>query len=111
MQWKLENLIESSKQSYYQGVSGKLFLISTGSKYCLSLLKRMLNDKKIPVIPPLFHNNNFISILKKKANFSNEHFSEQCSLIQNDSTIPSAFAPLIRNLLSSFQFPGNDVKV
>ena len=38
----------------------------------------MLNDKKIPVIPPLFHNNNFISDFKEKSELFNEHFSEQC---------------------------------
>ena len=59
LQWKLENLIESSKQSYYKRVSEKLSLVSTSSKCYWSLLKRKLNDKKIPVIPSLFHNNNF----------------------------------------------------
>ena len=38
----------------------------------------MLNDKKVPVIPPLFHNNNFISDFKEKSELFNEHFSEQC---------------------------------
>ena len=70
----------------------------------------MLNDKEIPVIPPLFHNNNFISNFKEKNDFFNEHFSEQCSLIQNKSTIPSVFTPLTDNLLSSFQFTADDVK-
>ena len=70
----------------------------------------MLNDKKIPVIPHLFHNNNFTSNFKEKSTFSNEHFSEQCSLIQSKSTIPSVFTPLTHNLLSSFQFTANDIK-
>ena len=34
LQWKLENLIESSKQSYNKRVSGKLSSISTSSKCC-----------------------------------------------------------------------------
>ena len=43
----------------------------TSSKCFWSLLKRPLNDKKIPVIPPLFHNNTSSLILKKKEkNFS-----------------------------------------
>ena len=59
----------------------------------------MLNDKKIPVIPPRFHNNNLISNFKEESELFNEHFSEQCSLMQNKITIPSAFTPLTHNLL------------
>ena len=83
----------------------------TSSKCFWSLLKRPLNDKKIPVIPPLFHNNNFISNFKEKGKkLFNEHSSEQCSLIQNKSTIPSVFKPLTYNLFSSFQFTTDDIK-
>ena len=103
-------MIESSKQSYYKRVSGKLSSISSSSKCYWPLLKRILNDKKIPVIPPLFHNNNLIFNFKEKSKFFNEHFSEQCSLIQNKSTIPSLFTPLTHNLLSSFQFTAKDIK-
>ena len=110
LQWKVENLIESSKQSYYKRVSGKLSSVSSSSKYYWPLLKRILNDKKIPVIPPLFHNNNLISNFKEKSKLFNEHFSEQCSLIQNKSTIPSVFTLLTHNLLSSFQFTAKDIK-
>ena len=45
----------------------------------------MLNDKKTPVIPPLFHNNNFISNFKEKSELFNEHFFEQCFSIQDKS--------------------------
>ena len=63
----------------------------------------MLNDKKIPLIPFLFPNNNFIyKILKKKNELFKEHFSKQCSLTQNRSTITSVFfTPLTRKSLSS----------
>ena len=75
LQGKLENLVESSKQIYYKRVSQKLSLISTSSKCYCYLLKRMLNGKKIPVIPPLLHNNNFISNFKSE--LLNRHFSRQ----------------------------------
>ena len=101
LKWKLENLIESSKQNYYKTVSEKISSVSTSSKCFWSLLKRMLNDKKAPVIPLLFHNNNFISNFKEKSELFNEHFSKQCSLLQNKSTITSVFTPLTHNLLSS----------
>ena len=99
------NLMESSKQSYYKRVSGKLSSVIISSKCYWSLLKRMLNGKKISVVPHLFYNNNF-----KKSELFNEHFSEQCSLIQNKSTLPSFFTPLNHNLLPFFQFTADDIK-
>ena len=110
LQWILEKLIESSKQSYHKRVSEKLSSVSTSSKCYSSALKRMLNEKENPVIPPLFHNNNFISNFKEKSELFNEHFSEQCSLIQNKSAIPSVFTPRTHNLLSSLQFTADDIK-
>ena len=77
VQGKLEKLIESFKESCYKRVSQGLSSISASSKCYWSLQKRMLNDKKTPVIPPLFHNNNFISNLKEKSEVFNEHFSKQ----------------------------------
>ena len=108
MQCKLENMIKSSKQSYYKRISGKLSSISTSPKCYWPLLKRMLNDKKIPVIPPPFHNNNFICNFKEKSEIFNENLSEQCSLIQSKSIVPSVVTPLTHNLLSSNT--GDDIK-
>ena len=36
----------------------------------------MLNEKKIPVIASLCHNNNFISNHKEKSEVFNEHFAK-----------------------------------
>ena len=71
----------------------------------------MLNDKKISLIPPLFHNSNFISNSTEKSELFNEHFSGKCSLIQTKSTIPSVFTPLTRNLLSLLQFTAGDKSI
>ena len=76
VQGKLEKLIESFKESCYKRVTQRLSLISASSKCYWCLQKKMLNEKKISVIPPLFHNNNFISNLKEKSEVFNEHFSE-----------------------------------
>ena len=76
----------------------------------LVLTKKNVKWQKISVIAPLFHNNNFISNFKEKSELFNEHFSDQCSLIQNKSTTPSAFTLLTHNLSSSFQFAAEDIK-
>ena len=99
----LIELIDSLKQRYYERVSQKLSSVCSSSKCYWSFLK-------IPVISPLVHNNNFISKFKEKSKLSREPFCEQCSLMQNNSTLPSAFTPLTHNLLSLFQFTAHDIK-
>ena len=46
----------------------------------------LLNNKKIPLIPPLYYDNGFITDFKEKAEFFNSFFSKQYSLISNNSS-------------------------
>ena len=49
----------------------------------------LLNNKKIPLIPPLYHDNCFKTDFKEKAELFNSFFSKQCSLISNNSSLPN----------------------
>ena len=49
----------------------------------------LLNNKKIPLIPPLYYDNRFITDFKEKAELFNSFFSKQCSLISNNSSLPN----------------------
>ena len=55
LQEDLHNAIEVSKLNYYSRITYKLTHIQKSTKFCWALLKRFLNKKKIPIIPPLFH--------------------------------------------------------
>ena len=59
------------------------------SKVYWTLLKIFLNNKKIPVIPPRFSENGFITNSKKKAELFSFFFSKQCSLTANNSSLPA----------------------
>ena len=54
-----------------------------------SLLKIFLNNKKIPIIPPLFYENRFIADFRKKAQLFDFFFSKQCFLNPNNSSLPA----------------------
>ena len=69
LQEQLYLLINKSKQNYYSRVASKLTNVQINSKTYWSLLNSFLNNKKIPLIPPLFHENKFVTILKKKPYF------------------------------------------
>ena len=67
LQNELNDLIDTAKRQYYKQISIKLMDPTTSAKTYWSILKRCLNDKKIPCIPPLFHDSKFITNFREKA--------------------------------------------
>ena len=90
---KLQNLIyetlESCKSKYYENISKNGCSKAIAPKYYWSLLKAMLNDKKVPCIPPVFHDNKFLPDFSEKADLFNSFFAKQCSVIENNSVLPA----------------------
>ena len=80
------------------------------SKAYRSLLKIFLNNKKIPIVPPLYHKNEFVIDFKKKAELFNSFFADQCSLISNSSELPSKLEYLTQSRLSSVTFSEDDIE-
>ena len=66
---------------------------STSPKTYWSVLKSFHNNKKIPCIPPIFHENRFVTNFKEKAELFNSFFAKQCSIIDNGSEIPFFLHP------------------
>ena len=56
LQQRLRDLIDDSKQKYFLRLTQKLNTIQKSTKAYWALSKIFLNNRKIPVIPPLFHN-------------------------------------------------------
>ena len=52
-----------------------------------SILKTFLNNEKIPCIPPIYHNNNYITDFKEKAEIFNNFISKQCTIVNNTSKL------------------------
>ena len=61
--------IEVDKEKFYHNTVNKVMNAPKNSKVYWSLLKIFLNSKKIPIIPPLFYENRFITDFKEKDNF------------------------------------------
>ena len=88
-QTKLISLIEKSKEKYYVCLSKKLLDPQTSPKSCWSILKTFLNNKKIPCIPSLLHQDKFIIDFKDKAKIFNNFFADHCSILRNKSELPT----------------------
>ena len=56
-----------------------------------SILHRFLHKRKIPTIPPMRHNNTFLTDTLVKANTFNSFFAKQYSLIETDSELPAEY--------------------
>ena len=66
----------------------KLEHSNTVSKTYWSMLNRLLYNKMIPAIPPLFVDGSFISDYCKKENLFNNFFVSICTPIKNNSILP-----------------------
>ena len=76
MQDALRKNIEISKQKYYLKLSKKLAVNRINHKCYWSVLKSFLNNKKMPYIPPLIHNNQFVLEFFKKIELFNSFFAK-----------------------------------
>ena len=66
-------------------MASKLTNVQRNSKTYWSLLNRFLNNKKIPLIPTLFHENKFVTDFKEKAELFNSFFAKK----QQETTFAS----------------------
>ena len=71
IQNNLISTIENAKSEYYSKLSMKLSNSEASSKVHWSISESFVNDKKIPTIPPLYHNGNFITDFRQKAELFN----------------------------------------
>ena len=101
--------IEASKHKYYCRMTNKLINTFKKSKTYWSLLKGFLNNKKITLIPLLFHENRFITDFKEKAELFNSFVAKQCSLIRNDIELPTSLTFYTDNRLFIVSFSHEDV--
>ena len=70
----------------------------TSLKTYWSILKTLLNNKKIPCIPALLQDNKYVTDFKKKAELFNLFFAKQRSIIDNSSELLSNFLKKQTNL-------------
>ena len=69
----------------------------------------MLNNKKIPCIPPMLHWNRYITEYKDKAELFKNVFLNQCFLINHSRVLPSVLFIRTKNLISSINFTSVDI--
>ena len=77
------------KDEYFSSLGKKLSDPAHGTKSYWTTLNKIIIKKKFSNIPPLLENGVFVTNFQTKANIFNDHFVERCSLISNDSVLPT----------------------
>ena len=72
-------------------------------------MKTFLNHKKIPCIPPVFHDNKFVIDFREKPELFNTFFSEQCSLPKYNSELLNDLLFLTGKRLSNVQISNKKI--
>ena len=101
---ELSNLIRDTKTEYHTKSAAKLVNPSTSAKTCWSILKTYTNGWKVPVIPPLLINNEFISNFKTKVNYFSRSFNQQSTTISMDCSIPSSVNLVTNETVTKINF-------
>ena len=80
--------ITKAKNKYLSSLGNKLNNPQTGSKSYWSILNKILQNRKIPLIPPILSNGAFITNVHENINLFNTCFAAQCTILNNTSTLP-----------------------
>ena len=81
----------------------------TSAKTYWSIFKLFPSNKKIPCVPPLLHQNRYITNYKDNTKVFNKFFAKQCSVINNFSLLPSVSLKRRENVISSSKFSLDDI--
>ena len=89
LQQHLSKSIENAENKYFFRISGTLNNLNTGTNCYSSLIKTLLNGKKLPCVPPISNTNTYVTDFKEKCLLFNSYFSEQCTILKDISTLPN----------------------
>ena len=99
-------MIFCDKNEYILRVSKKLNDSSTAPKSYLSILNWLLNNNKIPGIPPIFQEGKVISDFKKTVNLFNSFVASECAHAFNSGVLPDISFQM-NTFLNSFSITKN----
>ena len=94
---------------YYENPARKLNNTLLQAKTYWSILKAFYNNKKVPLIPLLLIEDKFVTDIKTKANIFNKFFADQCTLLKNNSILPTNQIFLTQARLEFLEFNEDEI--
>ena len=105
----VSEIIDKRKNDYNCHLASKLNNLKTSAKTYWSILKSFYSGKKIPLIPPLLHNNTLITDFKQFQLISTNFFALQCTTFASNSVIPDIQSYKTNSRLSLLLFENGDI--
>ena len=102
------DVITKAKEKYLYSLGNKLNDPQTGAKSYWSILNKFLHKKKIPLIPPMLCNGIFVTNIYEKITLFNTFFADQCTPINNSSTLPP-FEYKINSNIENISFSEHEI--
>ena len=90
-------LVDTAKVNYFKNLGHKLTDVKTDIKVYWQTINKTLNKNKVTCIPSLLEDDVFVTKFQTKPVIFNEHFVQQCSLINNSSQLPTFIKKHFRN--------------
>ena len=84
-----QDAVDTAIQTYILNLGNKLTKLKTSEKFYWRILNKVMNKRRVPKILPFLVNNTFILNCCGKATLFTQLFSQQCSLVQDNSTLPN----------------------
>ena len=81
--------VERAKLSYLKNLGNKVNDPDTSQKVYWKIINKVMYKCRAPKIPPLLVNNRFVMIIRDKARYFNDFFSNQYKSIINNSVLPA----------------------
>ena len=88
---KVEEMIISSEEKYYNNLGLNLNNPRTHCKTYWSLLKTLVNGRRVSLVLPIQIGDKFIATFTENAKAFNNYFAERCRVIDNNSQLPCSF--------------------
>ena len=105
----ISNAVNSSKLKYHERLALNLNDPKTAPKTYWKILKTFANGTKIPLLPPLLVGNQLVIEFLVKANLFNNYFSQHCTAVDNDSSIPPNITFATEQKLSTLELCTDDI--
>ena len=106
---KIEVVIISTKEKYYDNLGSKTCNPQTHCKTYWSLLKTLVNGRRVPLISPIETGNKFITNFTEKAKAFNGYFVRQCRVIDNNNQLSNYANFCTNERLSKIKFTSKDI--
>ena len=101
------DMINKEKENYTRKLGEQVSNPASNKKYW-TCLKKLLNNSKSSIIPPIIDNGIFVTDIKVKCQLFNTYFQSQCTVLNTSSVLPD-FVKKTAKSLNEIKFTQNQI--